>query len=475
MKTKFSLLAMSVAVLLTSCSKEDLVEESDPNLNAEFALLSVGVDNRSWPSANGTISGLINTNTTLTNDKVWFIDGPTFVADGVTLTVEKNTLVKWVTQPTSGSASYLLVEKGGRLVADGETPAESIVFTSDQPQGNRAAGDWGGILLLGDAPTNQSNTEKIEGILDSDIPTGISVEFGGSNPGHNGGTLRYVRIEYAGRDLGGGNEINGLTLGGVGNGTTLENIQVSFGKDDGFEFFGGTVNAKNLIAFGNADDDFDFDFGYSGQIQFAVAQKVPGVDFSGDPNGIECDNDGNGSSQTPITRPVLSNFTILGMGSQSAAAPTLNGNRWRRNTSLVFRNSIIAGYDDRGVLFDGTAVVNKLDNVSEFMHNMVHSYATAGGVVMPSSTTSKANYNNNITNSTNPDFMDLVNPYSTSNPDYRISASPNPTLPIYQTNFTGSLSTGFFSSVPYRGAFGPSGGTRWDDNWASYQPNSNPY
>ncbi|MBC9797192.1 hypothetical protein [Sinomicrobium weinanense] len=465
MKTRFSLLAMSVAVLLTSCSKEDPIEESDPTLNAEFATLSVGVDNRSWPSATGTISGLINTNTTLTNDKVWFIDGPTYVANGVTLTVEKNTLVKWKTEPTSGSASYLLVEKGGRLVADGENPAESIVFTSDQAKGNRAAGDWGGIILLGDAPTNQPNTEEIEGILDEDIPNGVSITFGGSNPGHNAGTLRYVRIEYAGRDLGGGNEINGLTLGGVGHGTTLENIQVSFGKDDGFEFFGGTVNAKNLIAFGNADDDFDFDFGYSGQIQFAVAKKVPGVVFSGDPNGIECDNDGNGSSRNPITRPVLSNVTILGMETGGAATPLLNGNHWRRNTSFVFRNSIIAGYDT-GVHFNGTDGKLGSGGTAEFRNNLVHAFTTP---VSPSSATGEPNYMDNTTNTGNSNFMNLTDPYNTSSPDYGL-ASP---FPAFGTSYAGLSS--FFVPVDYKGAFGASASGRWDDNWASYQPNNNPY
>ncbi|SFW69647.1 hypothetical protein SAMN02927921_03394 [Sinomicrobium oceani] len=472
MKTKFSLLAMLAAVMLTSCSNEDMVEENDPSLNAEFATLSVGIDGRSWPSATGTISGVISSNTTLTNDKVWFIDGPTFVAPGVTLTVQKNTLVKGKSTPTSGSASYLLVTRGARLVADGNNAAESIVFTSDKPVGSRQPGDFGGVILLGNAPTNKPNSQEIEGILPADIPSGISVSYGGSNTANDAGILRYVRIEYAGRDLGGGNEINGLTLGGVGNGTILENIQVSYGQDDGFEFFGGTVNAKNLIAFGNADDDFDFDFGYTGQIQFAVSQKVPGVPFSSDPNGIECDNDGSGSSATPITRPVLSNFTILGMGNASSAGPTLNGNRWRRNTSFVFRNSIIAGYDDRGVLFDGTAVENKLNSggTAEFKDNLIHSYATAGGVIMPATATSKTNYSGNTTSSSNPNFMDLVAPYSATSPDYRIGTVP-PAL-AYGASFTGLSG---FTPVSYKGAFGPSIGARWDDNWASYQPNNNPY
>ncbi|MGS2738064.1 hypothetical protein [Sinomicrobium sp. M5D2P17] len=466
MKTKFSLLAMSVAVLLTSCSKEDPIGENDPTLNAEFATLSVGVDNRSWPTATGTVSGVISSDMTLTDDRVWFIDGPTFVADGATLTVEANTLVKWITQPTSGSASYLLVERGGRLVADGGAPNTSIVFTSDQPVGNRSAGDWGGILMLGKAPTNKTNPE-IEGILPQDIPSGISIAYGGTIAGDDSGILRYVRIEYAGRDLGGGNEINGLTLGGVGNGTTLENIQVSFGRDDAFEFFGGTVNAKNLVAFGNADDDFDFDFGYKGNIQFAVAKKVPNVGFSSDPNGIECDNDGAGSNQTPITRPVLSNFTILGMSSQSAADSLLNGNHWRRNASFVFRNSIIAGYDT-GVHFNGTDGNLGSGGTGEFKNNLVHAFTTP---VSPSSATGEPNYMDNSTNTSNSNFMNLTAPYNITSPDYGL-ASP---LPAFGTDYTGSLAIGFFDPVDYKGAFGASASGRWDDNWASYQPNSNPY
>ncbi|HAN66285.1 MAG TPA: hypothetical protein DCQ34_08510, partial [Chitinophagaceae bacterium] len=140
--------------------------------------------------------------------------------------------------------------------------------------GSRTPGDWGGIVLLGNAPTNRSTTPIIEG--------GINSQYGGNIPTDNSGVLKYVRIEFAGIAADPNSEINGLTLGGVGSGTTLENIQVSYGNDDAYEFFGGTVNAKNLIAFATADDDYDFDFGYTGRIQFGITLRDPQFVDGGD-------------------------------------------------------------------------------------------------------------------------------------------------------------------------------------------------
>lgn len=474
MKTKVVYLVMSLLMVavLNSCSNEDFTQEPTEELNAAYAVLAVGVDNRSWPLATGTISGVISSNTTLTDDKVWFIDGPTFVQPGVTLTIDANTLIKGKTNPAQGSASYLVITRGARIVADGESASTSIVFTSDKNSGSRTAGDWGGLIVLGDAETNKPNSTEIEGIEPTDIPSGVSVAYGGSNNSHDGGILRYVRIEFAGEDLGNGNEINGLTLGGVGYGTELDYIQVSHGLDDGFEFFGGKVDGKHLVAFGNADDDFDFDQGYTGNIQFAVSEKVAGAPFSGDPNGIECDNDENGTTTTPITRPVISNMTVLGLSSAGTASSLLYGNRWRRNTSFVFRNSVIAGYDEHGVLFDGAAVANKLNGGSaEFKNNLVHSFGTP--VISPVSATALPNYVANTTNSSNANFMELLNPYNTSNPDFRYNYFAAPSG-IENPDFTG-MPAFFDSSVYHVGAFGDDASTRWDDVWASYQPNNNPY
>src|SRR5690606_30859593 len=222
------------------------------------------------------------------------------------------------------------------------TPSDPIVFTSGRAPGSRNPGDWGGIILLGNAPTNHATTPTIEG--------GVNAQYGGSIPTDNSGVLKYVRIEFAGIAAEPGSEINGLTLGGVGAGTIIENVQVSFGNDDAFEFFGGTVNAKNLISFATADDDFDFDFGYTGKIQFGVSLRKPDFVDAGDAgNGIECDNDGSGTTATPITRPQLSNFTFVGPNDASGTASNHNyANRWRRRAQFVLRNSILMGFQKGG-------------------------------------------------------------------------------------------------------------------------------
>ncbi|VTP98436.1 hypothetical protein [Sphingobacterium daejeonense] len=184
------------------------------------------------------------------------------------------------------------------------TATEPIVFTSDKAAGERNTGDFGGVVLLGNAMINPG-TARIEGIPK---PLNVDVDYGGQNDADNSGVLKYVRIEFAGYNLSQDNEINGLTCGGVGNGTTLENIQVSWGRDDAFEFFGGSVNAKYLVAISTDDDDYDFDFGYSGTIQYALSLKDPqstnSLDRTGksDSNGIESDNNGEGVFRDPTTR-----------------------------------------------------------------------------------------------------------------------------------------------------------------------------
>src|SRR5690606_33335355 len=203
------------------------------------------------------------------------------------------------------------IEPGAKIMANG-TENNPIVFTSGKAVGDREPGDWGGIILLGKAPTNRGTASlpSIEG--------GVGRTYGGEDPEDNSGIMRYVRIEYAGIAAQPNSEINGLTFGGVGRGTTIENIMVSYGNDDGYEFFGGTVNCKNLIAFANADDDFDFDFGYNGTIQYGISLRHPQFADPGDAaNGIEADNDGDGSGATPNTRPILSNFTFIGPNSAS--------------------------------------------------------------------------------------------------------------------------------------------------------------
>lgn len=439
--------AIAVSAFFTSCKKDAVVTEGqfDRSVNA-----GVGADTRVWPTTTATIPATIASGTyTLTNNRVWILDGPTYVASGATLLIQPNTLIKAKSNSTRGT-SYLIVTSGGKLIADGNATT-SIVFTSDKARGTRAPGDWGGIIILGNAPTN-ANGSQIEGIVASEIPAGYSITYGGTNAAHNGGTLKCVRIEYAGRDLGNGNEINGLTLGGVGNGTILDSIQVSYGADDAFEFFGGTVNAKHLVAFGTNDDEFDFDLGYRGNIQYGVSVRRSNVPVTADPNGIESDNNAGGTGATPITRPVLSNFTIL--GSATVRDSLLYGARWRRNSSFNLTNSIIAGYDEAGVIFDGAGAITHISTAGDgvFTNSRVHGFDFS---VLPTPTAAWVGWSGNTLSTVTPStsFVGLVNPWSATAPDFRYTLAAN----------------------AGKGAFGASTAPRWDDNWASYNPNAAAY
>lgn len=224
--------------------------------------------------------------------------GFVYVTKGATLTIEPGTVIKGE-KATKGS---LIVEPGGKIIAEG-TAEKPIVFTSDQVAGSRAYGDWGGLILCGNAPVN-ANEPQIEG--------GPRTVYGGGDPEDNSGVVKYVRIEFAGYPLEPNKEINGLTCGGVGSGTTLEYIQVSFCGDDSYEWFGGTVNAKHLIAYKGWDDEFDTDYGYSGKLQFLLGVRDPKVADTSKSNGFESDNDANGSGNEPLTNPIFSNVTLIG-------------------------------------------------------------------------------------------------------------------------------------------------------------------
>ena len=170
-----------------------------------------------------------------------------------------------------------MITKGAKIDAVG-TPGRPIVFTSPKAGGSRVAGDFGGVIILGNSTTNRATPPQIEGLPKYDangVSLGVDITYGGTVPADNSGNFKYVRIEYAGYKLAPDNEINGLTMGAVGSGTSIDHVQVSYGADDAFEFFGGTVSPSYLVALGNDDDDFDTDFGFSGSIQYAIGLKDP--------------------------------------------------------------------------------------------------------------------------------------------------------------------------------------------------------
>jgi hypothetical protein len=310
-----------------------------------------------------TLTGNINTTTTLTSDKVWTLKGYVYVTDGAKLIIQPGTTI--VSDVAEKGA--LCIERGSQIIAEG-TQSKPIVFTSGRPEGQRTPGDWGGIVILGRAKTNRSSEPTIEG--------GIGRPYGGTNDSDNSGVMRYVRIEYAGIAAMPNSEINALTLGGVGNGTILENIQTIYANDDAFEFFGGTVNGKNLYAFATADDDFDFDFGYTGMITNGVAKRDPQFVDSGDAgNGVECDNDGTGSAAQPYTHPKLFNMILVGPNVSTALANHNLGLRFRRSTQFTMKNSIVWGWMKGGLSLESNETAQFVkDGVSVFENNSVGTF-----------------------------------------------------------------------------------------------------
>ena len=304
---------------------------------------------------------------------------------------------------------------------------------------------------------------------------GVDRRYGGEDAADNSGTMRYVRIEFAGIAAEPGSEINGLTLAGVGSGTKLEYIQVSYGNDDAYEFFGGTANLKNLVAYASSDDDLDFDFGYTGKIQFAVVQRRPEIADTDAGNGVEADNDGTGTAAAPFTKPTLSNITWIGPNGDAATQANLNfANRWRRAVRFSVHNSIMVGFPKGGFSMESAATAEAYKNgESLFKNNLVHALASdykvdaaAAGVISGAEVKTKAEAEGNITYASGNDIM-LEAPFNWDAPNYLPKAG-SPAL-------TGAVFTGldaFFTNVAYRGAFGTN---NWLTGWASFTPQTNVY
>ena len=315
------------------------------------------------PTPSSTIlNGNITESVTLTADKEWTLKGYVYVVDGVTLTIQPGTVIK----SDIAEKGALCIERGAKIIAVG-TSAKPIVFTSGRPSGEKAPGDWGGIVILGKATTNRSSEPTIEG--------GIGRAYGGNDDADNSGALRYVRIEYAGIAAMPNSEINALTLGAVGSGTIIDNVQTIYANDDAFEFFGGTVSPKRLYAYATADDDFDFDFGFRGTLTDCIAKRDPQFVDSGDAgNGIECDNDGSGSTAIPFTHPILNNIVLIGPADTSALSNHNLAMRWRRASQFEVYNSTFIGHRKGGFSMESNETVQAYkDGISKFKNNKIGS------------------------------------------------------------------------------------------------------
>lgn len=342
------------------------VTDYTPQTDWTYGWSNFDPENTNYPATQTTVNTDITTNTTWSG--VILLENKIYVKNGATLTIQPGTIIRG----DYGTQGTLTITKGCKLIAEG-TQQLPIVFTSNNSVGNRSEGDWGGVILLGKALNNQpAGVVNIEGIVPSS-----DTEHGGTDDMDDSGSLKYVRIEFAGIPLAPNKEINGITFGSVGSGTQVDYIQVSYSGDDSFEWFGGTVNCKHLISYSSTDDDFDTDFGYRGNLQFGLAIRNENLsDAAGDSNCFESDNDAQGSASLPQTAAVFSNFTIVGAkGDGNVTLPIgekfEKAFRIRRNSAESVFNTLVVGWE-KGLSLEGTSVEdNVLGDTLVFDHNVL--------------------------------------------------------------------------------------------------------
>lgn len=293
------------------------------------------------------LKGELTANKTLLKDKVYALSGEYIVKTGATLTIEEG--VKIVAMTNDESVDYILVQQGAKIEAVG-TKENPIIMTSDKKE----SGAWGGLHICGKAHTNAENGEGTSEIGNA--------AYGGSADNDNSGTLKYIRLENTGYALDSEHEANGISFYGVGNGTTVEYVQAYNGSDDGFEFFGGSVDVKHMVVTNCSDDSFDWTEGWNGRGQFLVAYQEAKETLGFDCDCLmECDNNGKNFAATPVACPTLANLTLIGNGGEK------QGVRLRAGTQVKMYNALISGKgkclttettETEKALVDGTSVLN---------------------------------------------------------------------------------------------------------------------
>lgn len=428
------------------------------------------------------------------------LKGWVYIANGAQLTIEPGSIIKGDKQ----TKAAIIVERGGKLIAQG-TASQPIVFTSEQEKGQRKPGDWGGIILCGKAPNNQSEMQ-IEG--------GPRTKHGGNVSDDNSGIVSYVRIEFAGYPFDKDKEINGLTFGSVGSGTQIDHVQVSYSNDDSYEWFGGTVNCKYLIAYKGWDDDFDTDDGFSGKVQFGLAVRDPKIADQSQSNGFESDNCADGTPVSPYTSATFSNITFIGPKqdvnflntTDYINAGNLNPNngsalgkfqaamQLRRNSRLNCFNSIALGFPiglmldnqkgntqgaatngllklqniwfanmsaigtDANKLYDDILVTGYDANSQPITDNTKKSFSSTFFLAQPG--------NKYLDNSSSLLLNDPVNCGYAFMPQ---SGSPM----LSAATFSDNLLKSWFTQVSYIGAF--AAGDTWMNGWTNFDPENTTY
>ncbi|WP_340104954.1 T9SS type A sorting domain-containing protein [Rhodohalobacter sp. 8-1] len=410
-----------------------------------------------------------------TSDNEYLLDGVVFVEDGAELYIEPGTIVRGGTGQ-GNNASALVITRGAKIFAEG-TASNPVIFTAEEDDGTLGLNDrglWGGVVVLGYATTNNPDQKQIEGINELTAEGDDRAVYGGDDDNDSSGILRYVSIRHTGIAIGdqAGNEIQGLTLGGVGRGTIVEYVESYASADDGFEWFGGTVDGKYLVSAFTSDDNFDWDEGFRGRGQFWFAIQ------GGDEAGRIAEMDGSATdaeNTTPFGRPIVSNVTYIGAGADQFPFPSGDGNEaliFRDNTGGEYHNSVITDFgseqglaitiedvsgentfDSRTRLEQGDlALKNNIwfgfsagDNIEDYIpQDFARTYLTS------------PENNNQVTD---PMLRGIDRTQGSELLDPRPSAgSPAESGAV-------SLSDNWFSNVPYKGAF--SSNTNWMQGWTA--------
>jgi len=413
---------------------------------------------------------------TLTSNNVYLLDGLVFVEDGASLTIEAGTVIKGKEVPTTGdNTSALIIARGGKIYAEG-TQDFPIIFTAESDDVSdpndltlNDRGLWGGLLLLGYAEINTTTgVGQIEGIPSTEPRGAYGGGHASPNDDDNSGVLRYVSIRHGGSEIGAGNEINGLTMGGVGRGTTVEYVEVYSNLDDGFEWFGGTVNCKYLVSAFVGDDDFDYDEGYrgKGQFWFAIKDVLVGGGRVAEQDGGTEPEDGQ-----PYAIPLISNVTYLGAGTGNT--PQGDGAElmiFRDNAGGKYYNSIFTDYnganggkgitvedlasgeDSRARLEAGELVLN---------NNIWWNFAAGNGLSQFAPQQFVADHlaaNNN----------QIVDPQINSvSRAQNGQLDPRPSASGPAASGAVPVSDPFFAPVSYYGAFDPNAAVLWINRWTA--------
>lgn len=412
--------------------------QSDPS---DPALVTVkGVDPRR--DLTGTIAGV----RTLDPDSVYILRGIVTVDDGGELHIPAGTLLQGdaATQPTA-----LIVRTGGKIFSQGTADAP-VVFTSTSPPGERRAGDWGGVVINGRSLCNFP--------ADQCVGEGSSGTYGGTDVDDDSGVMVYTRIEFAGFEVSFGNELNALTLNGVGAGTEIHHVQTNVGLDDGIEFFGGTVDLKYALVTNASDDSFDYSTGWQGRGQFWIAQHNP----DDADNGFEVDGNEDNYDARPLTAPTIYNVTLVGNGPGGNGGEKSDiGLLLRRGTGGVIHNAVVIGFGDQALDVDNTETLNnglELRN-SVFADNKTPFASDDDGI------DEEAWFGNEgWANRVETDAL-LADPYNREAPDF----TPGAGSPLL-TGAATPPNDGFFTVTNYIGAAAP-GGEKWWTGWTSFAIN----